>query len=128
MLRVNEAFRLVRKHHWLWLLPVIISLAGLGINLLRLGLWPLTSPGFRIRVTLTSSLPLSGDILATPNLVTLSIPFGIFMLSLILLLIRLFLTGGYLAGAVRLLKGESIDAASFWSDCRYFFGRLLSIT
>lgn len=127
MTSIRAGVALARKQHWLWLLPIAISLAGLLLSMLSLGEWPLPEPGLHLRATIPSSIPEISEIIAIPKLGLLSDSFGIFVILLAVLLFRLFLNAGYLAGGMRALRGESVDLPTFWADCKYFFKRLLLI-
>ena len=122
---LTAATKVVRKHHWLWLLPVALSLFSLWLQLLVAGEQQLVPPGVQWKATIPTSIPTMSDILssAQPDLATAS-P-GKFLLMLPLMLIGTFLTGGYLAGGIRALHGEAVDWPTYWADCRRFFARLL---
>ncbi len=127
MAELKAGFDVVRKHHWLWLLPVVLSLGGLFLNMLLLGEWPLSPPGLHFKATIPASIPEIGNIIPGPNLGLASGSFGVFVLALVVTLFKTFLNAGYLAGGVRALKGESVDMPTFWADCQHFFKRSLLI-
>lgn len=127
MPRIRTGFDVVRKQHWLWLLPVVLSLGVLLLNMLSLGEWPLPEPGLQFRATIPSSIPEISGIISGPNLGLMSDSFGIFVILLAVMLFRIFLNAGYLAGGMRALRGEAVDMSTFWADCQHFFKRLLLI-
>ncbi len=124
---VKAGFNVVRKQHWLWLLPVVFSLGMLLVNMLFLEKWALPDLGFLLRVTIRASIPEIDDVIPRPNLGSTLDSFGVFVLALAISLLKSLLTAGYLAGGLRALRDEEVDMPTFWADCQHFFLRLLLI-
>lgn len=127
MSRIKACFDVVHKQRWLWLLPVVLSLGRLLLNMLLMGEWPLSGPGLQFRATIPASIPEIGDMISPQQARLASDSLGIFVLLLAVMLFKIFLSAGYLAGGMRALRGEPVDMPTFWADCQHFFKRVLLI-
>lgn len=115
----------VRREHWLWLMSAALSLLNLFLNMLILGAWPLIGSGLHFKIAFPTSIPTVSDVIANPQIQLTASSFGSFVLLAVLWLFTIYMTGGYLAGGMRALRGEIVDMSIFWADCQYFFQRML---
>lgn len=121
---ISRGFNVVRRNPWVWLLPVGLSLFGLFFGLLS-GSVPLAKPGFNVKFTIPTGIPDLSSVIQTEQ-GTLSVAgFGL-ILTLLLMALSAYLTGGWLAGVFRHISGGDVSRDSFFAACSYFFGRVFA--
>lgn len=124
-MEILNSFDITRKHKWLWLLPTVLSLAGLLVALL-LGFFPTVKTGFHLKFYVPSGMPSLGSILQLEQLeisTAVTAPTLLFVIGS--LVVNTFFSGGWLATVFAALRGQELTREELWEQSRYFFGRLL---
>lgn len=118
---------LVRRNPWTWLLAAALSTFGLFESMV-FGLAPLVKGGFSIKFTVPLGIPdLSSILQGQTSELGAGVGGAGLLLGLLGLLLNAYLSGGYLGGIFRLLRGRAVAPQDFWTDCQGYFVRMVLV-
>ena len=124
-MELDRGFGVVRKYKWIWLLPTLLSLAGLLLGLL-FSFVPIVKPGVHLKFTVPTGMPDVDSILKLEQTDIGALQPPLLLLTLISIIVNAFFSGGWLAMVFAALRGEEAAQINFWGRSRYFFGRLFA--